>query len=653
MYAQTPVAQNGTIDLTTYDFTKNVVGLKGDWEIYWKKFYYPTDFASSKIQPDKFIRLPSGWSDSVIDGKKLPGQGYATHRLHIKLPPDTYGIFGIKVNHMTNAYRLWVNGKLLLSDGKPGKSKQESIPHNYPQANYFKINGDKTLEIIVHISNFHHRSGGNWEVVYFGSAKEIERFGKVELGKDLFLIGSIFIMSIYHLGLFLIRTKDKSTLFFGLFGLLVSLRIFIRGEHVITMVFPELTYLTYNRLMYIDFMLMPPIFLHFLKNIYPGLSWSIFSRLVSIISSGFILIVLFTDTTFFTYIVHFFYLVIIISGIYTIMILFKAYIKKEEAAKLFLYGFIIFFATVINDILKDSTPYQSKFLLPFGLLFFIFIQSVVLSIRFLKAFHKTEILSDELVLLNNELESKVAIRTIELQKQKESAVHANRIKDKLIMTISHDLKSPIQGVFNLMEVMSLPEKKHSSEDTQRYINMSRETLKNSLEMIRQILNLDKITEGNLEIRKELIELQPLLIQLKKEAEPQLILKNMEMKIQVSNEDLIRADVEFFPQVIRNVISNAMKHSPENSSIQIKGKQEENGYTIEVIDEGPGMTDKKLRSIENIKKIDLQNEKSKVYNKSYSGVGLIICKYILDLHQGSISFESMKKKGLKVSVYLPD
>ncbi|MCB1144727.1 MAG: sensor histidine kinase [Leptospiraceae bacterium] len=644
----TPLAQKGIIDLSTWDFpTMGVVALKGEWEFYWMEQYTPDDFKKESITPLHYIHEPSGWNDHTLNGKKLPGQGYATHRLKVKLPPGTKGVYGIRRNHVSNAYQLWINGRLLLSDGQVGKSRELTIPKNTTQSNFFLVEEDE-LDIVVQISNFHHRSGGAWEPLYLGTSVEMEQFSRMKLGIDLFIIGSIFIMSLYHIGLFIIRRKEKSTIYFGIFGLLVVARILFRGEHLIYNFFPNLSYLQYNRFIYVDFMLMPVVLLQFLLQLYPKIVNRKITTGVISICLAFIVTVLVTDTLFFSNIASPFYYLIIAIGIYVIYIMIKAVLQREEAAKLFALGFLILFITVINDIFIDATPYRSPFLLPFGLLFFIFIQSVVLSDRFLKAFQKTEDLSIELNDLNNELETKVVLRTLEYREQKEIAENANRAKDNLVMTISHDLKSPILGVMNLMEIIKKPEIYQNEIEHSFYIDMSRESLKHSLEMISTILNLEKIKNGSIDFRKEIIEVLPLLNSIIKEIEPQLSLKKIKIHLHVHEEDLIKADAEFFPHVLRNLLSNALKHSPTNRNISIYGEQEEKYYKIVIQDEGEGMEPGK---IEFLNRLD-QNNLNEV-GVSTSGIGLIISKNIILSHHGEMLFESTKGKGTKVTVRLPD
>ena len=88
------------------------------------------------------------------------------------------------------------------------------------------------------------------------------------------------------------------------------------------------------------------------------------------------------------------------AGIYTIQVLILAAVKKREGARIFLAGFLVLFLAAVNDILNDNRIITTGRFIHFGLFIFIFSQSLLLSLRFSKAFRTVEIQKNELAITN-------------------------------------------------------------------------------------------------------------------------------------------------------------------------------------------------------------------------------------------------------------
>lgn len=85
-----PKAANGILDLTGWDFAHNgPVELNGDWEFYWEQLLTPEDFRGEGSNLNKhLISIPRSWNSYEIDAQPIAGEGYATFRLKVLLPPD-------------------------------------------------------------------------------------------------------------------------------------------------------------------------------------------------------------------------------------------------------------------------------------------------------------------------------------------------------------------------------------------------------------------------------------------------------------------------------------------------------------------------------------------------------------------------------------
>ena len=218
-----PEAQNGVLDLRQWNFDKDgPVELTGEREFYWSAHLAPEDFADpAKPQKTGLIKVPSVWNGYPVAGKKLTGNGFATLRLKVLLD-DAPSSMALKILELMTAGTVYINGKTVATVGSPGRDLESNIPDWRPLVYNFET-GTNTLEVIFHISNFHHKEGGIHKPILLGEESQIREIVLKKRGFELFLVGSLFIMGLYHIGLWTLRRKERSTLIFGIFYLVMLL----------------------------------------------------------------------------------------------------------------------------------------------------------------------------------------------------------------------------------------------------------------------------------------------------------------------------------------------------------------------------------------------------------------------------------------------
>ena len=106
--------------------------------------------------------------------------------------------------------------------GKVGKTKEESIPSQKSLDHSFEISGEE-IEIVLQISNYYHRAGGTWEPFLLGKTEFLYLELIHVIISDIFICGVLTIMGMYHIGLYSLRKKDLSPLWFGLFCINLSI----------------------------------------------------------------------------------------------------------------------------------------------------------------------------------------------------------------------------------------------------------------------------------------------------------------------------------------------------------------------------------------------------------------------------------------------
>jgi PAS domain S-box-containing protein len=386
-----PRVENGVLDLRTWNLKNDgPVALDGHWEFYWNRHLKPGDF-SNETPPtrDGFIEVPGIWNGYEIKGKKIDGEGYATCRLKIHLA-NSGQILAFKFLDMATSFAVYVDGKKLMSAGVPGKTLESTIPQFYPQVVEFTP-GSEQVEVVVLVSNFHHRKGGAWEPILLGLSADIWQIRQRALNLHLFLFGGILMMGLYHIGLFITRAKEKSTLFFGIFCFLIAIRSLVTGERYLIGLFPDFSWEVYTKIAYLTFYMAAPVFAMYFRYIFPKEIPRYVISLVVIVSALFSGIVLFTPAKIYTHMIPVFQIFTVTASCYGFYALILALIRKRQAAGVCLAGFTVLFLTIANDMLYANLLIQTGYILPFGLFIFIFFQAFLLSVRFSKAFETVEL----------------------------------------------------------------------------------------------------------------------------------------------------------------------------------------------------------------------------------------------------------------------
>ncbi|MCB1190692.1 MAG: response regulator [Leptospiraceae bacterium] len=648
-----PIAKNGILDLRNWDFHQNgLIQLKGEWEFYWEKFYLETDFQRENIQKNYFINIPSTWNGMKVGNTILKGDGFATIHLKVLLnksvSPET--ILSVRTNLQMTACEIYANGIKLPGSGIVGKSPAEHKPDTLPTVGFVITPKDHILSIILHISNFNHRKGGVFHPIYLGTAYDIFELMKKK-DADIFLMGILFIIIFYHIGLFVIRQKDLTPLLFALFCLDIFLRTASTDDKLITIIFPGIPYKIYAAIEYITFFLSAPLGIHFLHKIFPKEIHFKIVKVFYIISFGFCLFPLTTPINIYSHTVNIYLVIFIFSIVIGFVFNILAIIRNRDYSHILFFGFLSVIVTSVNDILNTTEVLNTGYIAHYGLAVMVFSQSIVLSIKFSRAFSEVEILSEELHKNKITLENKVEQRTEELKKAKEKAEKANQLKDKFISLISHDLKSPIIGVCNLLDIVTENRFQNKEDKTKaiEYIKDSKSILMDSLRMLENLLNINRLQTGKYKLIYKQTNIYQLVNVVFSKIFGQSNTKNISLINNVTKEFCLIVDSDLFEQVILNLVSNAIKFSRQDGSVTISYFEDSENHTIVVQDNGVGIDE---RDIPNLFSTEIKTSRIGTSGEKGTGLGLPFCKDIIETHNGKIEVKSKIDEGSSFYIKIP-
>ena len=389
-------AEGGVLDLTGVDISgRGVLTLGGEWEFVYGSHVLPEEATGARwadaVQP---IKVPSTWKGYVYQGETLPGIGIATYRLTIRMKANVPERLSLLIPAWETAYRVFINGTEAASTGNPGIGHSDTVPSWRPLVLSFDSSSE-TLELMFHVSNFEHARGGPAMVPYLGTEEAIRDMREKGIGIKLFSFGSLFMISLYHFVIFLLRRKEKSPLFFSLFCITMAIRSLVVDEQSLVLFAPFTPWHAHVRITYLSLALAITFSTLFVKSLYESEMNKLVSRGLIFAGLFFAAMILLTPPVFFTDFVFPMQVIIALMSLYIAVVLAIASYRNREGAKLFLAAFLIYSLCIINDIFYHQQIISSAYLVPIGSLLFIYLQAIVLSRRYATSFVKIEELSTE------------------------------------------------------------------------------------------------------------------------------------------------------------------------------------------------------------------------------------------------------------------
>lgn len=223
-----PAPKSGALDLTAWDI-KNTdpITLDGKWDFYWNRLL--TEETINGEKPDLEMEVPDTWNEYKIDGKSLPGVGFATYRLHVRTALPAGTLLGFRMYALSSAYNLYVDDKLVASNGTVAETKAGEIGEYRPQAVFFSSPA-KDFDLIVQISNHQYARGGFWYRMYFGSAKSIQTLNDVLMGKEYVILGTLAITALFYFALYFLNRELKCNLYFALLCVCTAISLDTLGQ---------------------------------------------------------------------------------------------------------------------------------------------------------------------------------------------------------------------------------------------------------------------------------------------------------------------------------------------------------------------------------------------------------------------------------------
>jgi signal transduction histidine kinase len=236
-----------------------------------------------------------------------------------------------------------------------------------------------------------------------------------------------------------------------------------------------------------------------------------------------------------------------------------------------------------------------------------------------------------------------------LEDLNKNLIELNVTKDKFFSIIAHDLKNPLGSFKSVTELLAESYNELSDEDKIDFVHLLRDSSKNIYSLLENLLEWSSAQRGSIPFNLIEINLKLITIEIIKLLTPSAEKKFITIKNNISALIIIEADVNMLKTIIRNLISNAIKFTPENGIITLDSFLDDNNCLISISDTGIGMNRK---TQDKLFRIDAQTTTLGTNEETGTGLGLILCQEFVEKHGGKIWVESEEEKGSTFYFSLP-
>ena len=246
--------------------------------------------------------------------------------------------------------------------------------------------------------------------------------------------------------------------------------------------------------------------------------------------------------------------------------------------------------------------------------------------------------SAELVVLSNQLE-------ISEQIQKE----LNAEKDKFFSIIAHDLKSPFAGIMGYSTLLLDDFDLLSKEEMREFITSLDKLSKNTFKLIENLLEWARLQTGKMKYNPIKIQLYEGVLYATSLVSANAERKSIKIKNEISEDPVVKADERMLNSILENLLSNAIKFTPRGGTITISSDAVNIFHEITISDTGVGMSPEVL---ERIFRIDTNYTTLGTEQEKGTGLGVILCKEMIERQGGALKVESKLGVGTKFKFILP-
>ena len=238
----------------------------------------------------------------------------------------------------------------------------------------------------------------------------------------------------------------------------------------------------------------------------------------------------------------------------------------------------------------------------------------------------------------------------QLDQEKRELERVNEEKSKFLSTVSHELKTPLASIMALAEVLKKNRKGNLEEKQVEHIEVIHRSGRRLAVLIDDLLDMSRIETGQLNLERQAFDMVGLLRVLNRSFEPIMEPRNQSFVENYSADELwVDADQDRIEQILTNLISNASKYSGEGNTVDVTAEVNAGRLWVSVTDHGIGISTEDQK---NLFTSFFRASNKETRSVPGTGLGLVIARSLIELHDGEVFIESELGLGTTVKFFLP-
>ncbi|WP_246628345.1 hybrid sensor histidine kinase/response regulator [Paenibacillus oenotherae] len=622
--SESPRPVNGMLDMRGLDLEQSsAINLDGEWQFYPGQFITHEQIES---EDNKFrtIQVPGDWG-SVLNKDSGSSYGYGTYRLRILMNPLKQPV-AFWLQSIQASSEVEINGVLTSHVGKLASNAHEYTPENVSYTASYTIEGSTEIELLIRAANFDEPfNGGIMRSIRFGSLAAIDTVRWYSIGFQLVTFIILLLHGLYALILYLFNPRERTLFITSLLTLTVGIAITIGHDNLLLLWLPiNYTWAIKLRLI---FLLWQNLFILLVFRRFaaapPQNVWLRAYTVTLICLSGLLLAApaswangIIDLRIFITiYLLAFAWFIYIVGTL-----IFKKQADKDIAFLLLSAAGIIsnLLWSILESVKNVTTVYY-----PIDII----VAIIGFSAYWFKKYFRN---ATEIANLNKQL------------------LKADKLKDQFLANTSHELRTPLHGIMNIAETVVIKEKAALNEKSLKDMELLITISRRMSHMLGDLLDVARLQEQRVVLRQEPLQIQsvvPGVIGMLK-----FMLEGKPVRLDMNIADSmppIMADEKRLVQILYNLVHNAIKFTAEGT-ISISAETRNGNAVIHVTDTGVGMNEETQARVFH----SYEQGSHGISDGRGIGLGLSICKQLVELHGGALTVRSEPGKGSVFSFDLP-
>lgn len=620
-----PIAENGVLDVRHWKFdNQNTIYLNGQWEFYPNQLLDRDSISAGQGGEPVLISVPGTWKEALPAGS-TDHYGYGTYRLRILLGEPIHPAYRIWVQRIEAASVLEINGVTMSPIGRITADEQSYIPDNRSYTDRFDSEGAVEVELIIRVANFDSPTkGGIIESIRFGTEAAVDFERMYSIGFQMIAYVILMLHALYAGILFLLNSRNKVFLVFFLLLFFAGLTI-VSDDDSLLRLWLSLNY-----------------------------TWSLKFRFLAYLWVAFFMVLLTRS----------------FSATRTTGIGFRMY-----AAALCLYTLFLL-ASPINAVMYANDTFRPLlllYLLPTlwvlyriasmlrsnreDVIFLLIASTSIVSsiswgvitgiLKLYPTYYPLDIIG-ALIGFSSYWFKRYFRNTEENAKLTEQLQQADKLKDQFLANTSHELRTPLHGMLSIAQTIAANEQQTLSKKSAQDLDLLLTIGRRMSHLVNDLLDMVLLKDQQIVLQREPLQLQSIasgVIDML-----QFMVRSKSVRLQLNLSDKmppVYADEKRLMQILINLVHNAIKFT-EQGTITIAAEIQMGQAIITVTDTGTGMDEETQRRIFT----PYEQGDQHLGNSSGIGLGLSICKQLVELHGGSIGVISKPGEGSSFSFQLP-